>query len=124
MQYNSENPLEPVIQKILNEQEFQSLDRVLHQPLRMLIRDLSLLSVGERRFVMHPQTHTDLLIYSRIDKSPVLVVEVDDYAFHANNTRQVERDKMKDEILRKYGIPILRFSTNGSGKERRLRKNF
>ena len=33
---------------------------------------------------------------------------------------QLERDKMKDEILRKYNIPILRVSTNESGEEVRL----
>ncbi|MGH4137708.1 DUF2726 domain-containing protein [Clostridium sp.] len=55
-----------------------------------------------------------------IDKMPVLVVEVDGYAFHANNKVQLERDKMKDEILRKYSIPILRVSTNESGEELRL----
>lgn len=51
---------------------------------------------------------------------PVLVVEVDGYAFHANNPKQLERDKMKDNILKKYNIPILRIKTNESGEEKRL----
>ncbi len=33
---------------------------------------------------------------------------------------QLKRDKMKDEILKKYDIPILRFSTVGSGEENLL----
>ena len=49
-------------------------------------------------------THTDFVIFNKLDKMPVLVVEVDGYAFHANNPRQLERDKMKDAILQKYGI--------------------
>lgn len=51
----------------------------------------------------------------------MLVVEVDGYAFHENNPRQLERDRMKDTILHKYGIPILRMKTNESGEEARLR---
>ena len=35
----------------------------------------------------------------------------------SNNKVQLERDKMKDEILRKYSIPILRVCTNESGEE-------
>ena len=52
---------------------------------------------------------------------PVLVVEVDGYAYHANNPKQLERDNMKDGILRKYDIPILRIRTNESGEEIKLR---
>ena len=44
------------------------------------------------------------------------------YAFHADNPKQLERDKMKDRILKKYGIPILRIGTNESGEEKRLHK--
>lgn len=49
---------------------------------------------------------------------PVLVVEVDGYAFYASNKLQLEREKIG--ILRKYSIPILRVSTNESGEGFRL----
>ncbi|MNO03009.1 hypothetical protein D3C81_2235980 [compost metagenome] len=51
---------------------------------------------------------------------PVLAVEVDGYKYHENNPAQLKRDKMKDEILSRYDIPILRFSTVGSGEEKIL----
>jgi very-short-patch-repair endonuclease len=57
---------------------------------------------------MNILTHTDFVIFNKLDKMPVLVVEVDGHAFHANNPKQLERDKMKDQILRKYDIPIIR----------------
>ena len=69
---------------------------------------------------MNILTHTDFLIFNKLDKMPVLVVEVDGYAFHANNPDQLRRDKMKDTILQKYGIPIIRMRTNESGQEARL----
>ena len=121
--YNSENLMNALIQKVLSEQEFLEFDQVWDYPLSMLIQDLLPLTESEQQFVQHPNTHIDFLIFSRIDKSPLLAIEVDGYAFHANNSEQLERDKTKDEILRKYGIPILRFATNGSGEERKLREN-
>ncbi len=62
-------------------------------------------------------THTDFVIFNKMDKIPLLVVEVDGYAFHANNPKQLERDKMRDAILGKYDIPILRIRTNESGEK-------
>jgi len=51
---------------------------------------------------------------------PVLVVEVDGYKFHVENEEQLIRDKMKDQILNKYDIPIIRFRTNGSSEKEKL----
>lgn len=57
-----------------------------------------------------------------MDKTPVLVVEVDGYAFHENNPVQKKRDQMKDRILKKYGIPIIRMKTTESEEEKRLKE--
>ncbi len=71
---------------------------------------------------MHPNTHVDFLIYNRITKAPVLAIEVDGFNFHKEGTRQAERDKRKDFIFQKYGIPLLRLATNGSGEIERIRE--
>ena len=47
-------------------------------------------------------------------------IEVDGVKFHAEGTRQAERDAMKNSILNKYGLPILRFKTDGSNESERL----
>ncbi len=78
------------------------------------------LNKTEYDFTMNVLTHTDFLIFNKSDKSPVLAVEVDGYEFHANNPKQLERDEMKDNILKKYDIPILRIKTNESGEETKL----
>ncbi|WP_041808139.1 DUF2726 domain-containing protein [Evansella cellulosilytica] len=57
---------------------------------------------------------TDFVIYNKLDKMPLLVVEVDGHAYHANNPVQLKRDKMKDSILEKYNIPVMRPSTTDS----------
>ncbi|HHX59165.1 MAG TPA: DUF2726 domain-containing protein, partial [Epulopiscium sp.] len=120
--YHSENLMNKIIEKVLCSPEFQHLGKVMHQPLRMLIKDTSKLNNDEHQYAMNVLTHTDFVIFNKVDKMPVLVVEVDGYVYHANNPKQLKRDKMKDEILRKYGIPILRLGTNESGEESRLRQ--
>lgn len=121
-QYPSEILLNIIIEKILIQPEFQSLGHVLHQPLRMLIKDPSLLSQEEQKYAMNILTHVDFMIYSKLDKLPVLAVEVDGHRFHANNPVQLKRDEMKDRILEKYGIPLIRLKTTGSQEEKRLRE--
>jgi very-short-patch-repair endonuclease len=64
--------------------------------------------------------HVDFLIFSKMDRSPILAVEVDGVTFHAPGSRQAERDAMKNAILRTYGIPLLRLRTNESGERERL----
>ena len=121
-EHKSENLMNIIIEKVLEEEEFGSLDYVLHQPLRMLIKVPDKLTADELKYAMNILTHTDFVIFNKLDKMPVLVVEVDGHAFHANNPKQLERDRMKDRILEKYGIPILRMKTTGSEEEIILRE--
>jgi hypothetical protein len=121
-EFKSENLMNAVIEKVLSQSEFHNLDWVMHQPLKMLIRNPDKLDDNECQFAMNVLTHTDFVIFNKLDKMPVLVVEVDGYAFHVNNPKQEARDKMKDTILEKYEIPILRLRTNESGEEARLNK--
>ena len=65
---------------------------------------------------MAPETHVDFVIYSKISKKILLVIEVDGYQFHKEGTRQAERDKLKNKILDRYEIPYVRLATNGSGE--------
>ena len=119
-EYDSENLMYGLIRKVLATESFSKLDVVLHVPLKMIIRNPHHLNDEETAYAMNSLTHVDFLLFDKLSKQPVLVVEVDGYAFHNQITRQFERDKLKDEILRKYNIPIARFKTNESNEERRL----
>lgn len=44
---------------------------------------------------MNFATHIDFLIFGRLDKMPVLAIEVDGYAFHGKNSDQHKRDMIK-----------------------------
>lgn len=71
--YDSENLMYSLIEDILAENKYASLDVVCHFPLNKLIRSSELLSDEERRYVAQSGTHVDFLIYSRLGKSRYLL---------------------------------------------------
>ncbi len=120
-EYDSENLTYALIEDILrNNAAMRHLDAVCHLPLRMLIRDFSLLDESERRYAKNGLTHVDFLIYNKVGKQPVLVIETDGFAHHQEGSRQKERDRMKDRILELYGIPNERLSTTESNERARI----
>ena len=54
-----------------------------------------------------------MLFLTRLDKMPVLVVEVDGHAYHANNPAQLKRDKMKDQYFAKVRYSNHKNENNG-----------
>lgn len=117
-EYDSENLMYVLIEYLLRDSRYSSLDVVCHFPMNMLIRNLELLNEQECKYAMNPATHIDFLIYNRISKKPVLAIEVDGYEYHKNGTVQAARDMLKNHILQLYQIPLLRFQTNGSGERK------
>lgn len=117
-EYDSEKLMYLVIMEIIKTKD--NLGIVMHQPLQALIRDWALMTSEEARYTKNSLTHLDFLIYDKITKKPILAIEVDGYKYHKSDTKQHGRDVMKDKILEKYNIPLLRFSTVGSGEKKIL----
>lgn len=118
--FDSENLMHLLIREVLSQDEFSKYDAVLHFPLRNLLPDFSKLSAEEAQYAGHYATHLDFIIYNKLGKNPVLAIEVDGYGYHREGSRQNERDAMKNKILETYGLPLLRFSTTGSGEREKL----
>jgi len=117
----SENLTYTLLEDILHgNAALRHLDIVCHLPLRMLLRDFSLLDENERRYAGNSLTHVDFLIYNKVGKQPVLVIETDGHFYHRQGSRQKERDTMKDRILQLYGIPCQRLSTVESNERERI----
>lgn len=115
--YDSENIIYNVLKAIIRRNQSMTNLRVLpFYHLNSLISDSARLTEEEKRYAACHLTHLDFLIENYVSKRPLLAIEVDGYAFHQEGTRQKERDRMKDSILNKYHIPILRLSTTGSGE--------
>lgn len=121
-EYDSENLMYARIKEILSEEAYASLDVLCHFPLSMLIRDLKRLDDEELRYVQHPASHVDFLIFNRISKQYVLAIEVDGVEYHKAGSEQAERDIKKNQILEKYNLPLMRFATKGSMEMEKIRK--
>lgn len=120
-EYDSENLTYAMLEQIIEENvEFSHLGIVCHQPLRQLLRDVSILSEEERSYALHPNTHIDFLLYNRVSKQPVLAIETDGYQHHKSGTEQSARDEKKNHILAIYGIPLLRLSTIGVDEQKQV----
>lgn len=116
----SENLIYALLEEILAEDEFCDLGIVVHQPLKMLIKNVEQLDEREIAYVMNRHTHTDFVIFRQVDRSPIMVIEVDGYSYHKEDTVQYQRDQMKDSILKKYQIPYIRLKTNESNEKERI----
>ena len=103
---------------LLPNSQYSSIDIVREYKLRDLIRDYKLLSEDEVAFINH-NARLDFLLYSKIDKTPILAIEVDGVSFH-NNELQQERDNKKNHILEIIDLPLLRLSTDGHSEKAKI----
>ena len=114
--FDSENIAYNEIENILKN-NYNNLGIITHIPLFRILENKNLLNKDELKYASHEWTHIDFVIYNKMDKKPVLAVEVDGYAFHKKSTAQGKRDELKNEILKKYNIPLIRLSTIGSDEK-------
>lgn len=119
-QYDSENLMYSIIDDVLNMQNFRNLSVAVHVPLKMIIRDKTLMTEKEMKYAFNDWTHVDFLIYNSIDKQPLLAIEVDGVKFHQSGTKQAKRDELKNSIFSKYHLQLLRLSTKGSNEKTKL----
>ena len=118
--YDSENITYGVIRTILaRNPDMANLHVWPNYSLQLLIRDTSGLSEAEAKFVVSG-SHVDFLIVNRCGNVPVLAIEVDGALYHSRHSRQRERDALKDGLLTRLGLPVLRLSTTGSGEVERI----
>ena len=114
--FDSENIAYNEIENILKN-NYNNLGIITHIPLFRILENKNLLNKDELKYASHEWTHIDFVIYNKMDKKPSLAIEVDGYAFHKKSTAQSQRDELKNEILKKYNIPLIRLSTIGSDEK-------
>lgn len=94
---------------------------LMEYPLHELC-DTDILSQEEAEFAQH--SRVDFVVFDSVSKKPILAIEVDGYEFHKAKTlkahNQRQRDEKKNRILAKVKMPLMRFSTTGSGEKDRL----
>lgn len=118
--YRSEEIIRVLLADLLSEQQYYHL-RVKSQVfLKNLVPSGSELTAEQRVFVRRTSS-VDFVIYNAVTKLPLLVIEVDGFAWHENNPEQLRRDEIKDSILGQIGLPLLRLRSTESGEEARIR---
>lgn len=121
-EYDSENLAFAVISEILEQPENLILRCSAHVGLATLVNDYSALTEAEAKYASHPKTHVDFLLFNKMDKAPLLAIEIDGTSFHKKGSRQSERDEMKNDIFQKCNIPYLRIRTDESEEKERIQK--
>jgi AAA domain/Protein of unknown function (DUF2726) len=117
----AERIVKVVIGHVLAEPEHGHLRVESQILLRNLVPAQNTLGDNQRAFIRH-RSSIDFVIYNRVTRRPVLAIEVDGFRFHEDQPEQLRRDALKDSILKRLGIPMLRLATTGSDEERRIRE--
>lgn len=118
--YPSQDLMYALIDEVFQEGLYSSLSFKTDYQLSVLIKNLEYMNDREIQFIQNTSSHVDFIIYNKMDLLPVLAIEVDGYQFHQLNPKQLDRDAVKDSIFKKVNIPLVRFSTKGSGEKERL----
>ncbi|APZ48586.1 helicase [Jeotgalibaca sp. PTS2502] len=107
--FKSERIMAAVLKDILKKEEFMSLK------FHMQIDLIQIVSVKNNLFnereleFMKQKASCDFVIYYKVGKNPMGVIEIDGSS-HENRVQQ-ERDVLKNAILQKTDIPLLRLKT-------------
>ena len=117
--YPSENLANYIIEEVLSDPKYNFLDFVFSVNLHRLIKNWNLLTEEEKHFVYNTSSEVDFVIYNKNSHIPVLVIEVDGYAFHHKAVDE-KRDSLKNNILNKYNIAFLRLPTDSSNEKNKL----
>jgi superfamily I DNA and/or RNA helicase len=119
--YQSENIIWRLLHDIISEDKYNCLEFTMQVLLKNLLKNSDKLKPEEVRYVNH-NSSVDFVVYYKLNKKPILIIEIDGFAFHENNPEQLIRDALKNSILKKYDLPLLRLATTGNGEEERIKK--
>ncbi|MEV0030441.1 AAA domain-containing protein [Nocardia sp. NPDC050793] len=121
-QWPSEDIVLTMLEGVLAEPGYRHL--AFHRQVYLLNvfpRNLDRLDDRHRGFVQR-RSSFDFVIYNRITNANLGAVEVDGFSAHEADPEQLARDALKNEICRRYGFPLLRLPTTGSGEAAQVRR--
>jgi len=123
-QYNSERLLRYVIDDLILKNERYKQFVVQEQvKLKDIIFNFENFNDEEIKYINN-NCSVDFLIKDKVNQDIICLIEVDGIAFHENNLVQQQKDNMKDNILNKYNLKLLRLKTNGSNEKIKINEIF
>lgn len=118
--YKTERIIASLLRDILSEEKFKKINFKREYRLKDLVNDTSHLHEDEKQFIK-TAARVDFLLHYKMGNEPLGVIEVDGVAYH-HSKDQKRRDRIKNTILDKAGIPILRLRTNESREPERIKQ--
>lgn len=103
------------ISKVL--QDYPNFSIQYECPLRILVKDRSAFDEKELKLISDKRSHVDFLIVNKKTSKRVLAIEIDGESYHIEDTFHWQKDRLKDSIMGKCGIPLHRFRTKESINE-------
>lgn len=119
MKYRSEDIIWTLLHEIIAQPAYAHLGVVAHVRLVNLFGNLDGLPAEQVAFIK-TSAHVDFLVFNRVTNRAVLAVEVDGFAYHANDPVQKARDEKKDSICVARGLSMLRLCTTESRERERI----
>ncbi len=117
-QFDSENIMWTLLKSYCSSGEYGPLGVLFNYPLRLVINTALLTDSEDIRFVENENTHCDYVVYSLLDKSIKLIVEVDGKQ-HTEELQSL-RDQRKDRILSSAGLQLIRIKTTSVDVEKKI----
>ncbi|VWD20319.1 AAA domain-containing protein [Burkholderia contaminans] len=116
--YKSEQIVAQILRELLSGDAYRAMTFHSQIAMNQLVSlTNSTLTPRERDF-MRNRASCDFVLYFKVGKTPLGVIEVDGGSH--GMAQQIERDALKDSILRKSEIPLLRLQTVESHIEERI----
>ncbi len=119
-EFQSEDLMATLLDELLQQDKFNSFSYQRNYVLSLAVKNYVGLDSAERKFAANTSSHLDFYLYNKLDMQPLLAIEVDGYEYHQRSEAQKRRDALKNSIMAKKHIPLLRFSTIGSGEKFKL----
>ena len=122
--FSSENAMNSLLKTILSEDKYKRFGYAFEMPLRDVLYNGFITSLPEElyTYAVNPWTHIDFVIFNKITKQILFGIEVDGYTYHKPGSVQAARDKLKNQIFQRAGLPLIRLSTKGFAEEQKIRE--
>lgn len=110
--YKSERIIDEVIQEVLKKDEFNNLKYTKSYKLNTLLKKEDGLSEKELKYLHHPRTEVDFMIYNNMGNRPILGIEVNGTTFHENKIEQIWKDDLKKKLFEMNNLNLYVIKTN------------
>lgn len=121
--FDSEVAMQVCLNKILSDEKYSHFSFLYAIPLKEIVSRRAKETIDftqEEKEFIERDSHIDFCIYNKVSKKNLLAIEVDGKQ-HQTDEIQRGRDALKNSILKKIGLDLLRFKTTGYGEENAIR---